>query len=286
MIGAAGDTVSGRKVKPTARKNVVDELGPALLGLPLEPGPRAVAHRPRAGHTVGCPRGREGDRISRERIEYWLELEAWAVAHGKTLVVVERGGVFFPPRHEGDSYNWTGIKSMAGAEWDVIRARIVQSHCRIMRDGYWVGRNPFGYAIEGDRYRKTLVPAATADYVPAIYARATKGDSLQKIADWLTAEGVETETGNAVWNAGTVKQILSNATYSHTHTRTYVECGGSHDITVPALVDMATQRRAADALRSRVRGSNNGGRPSASPSMLVPFCDACGVPHAPTRVER
>ena len=177
-------------------------------------------------------------------------------AHGKTLVVVERGGVFFPPRHEGDSYNCTGIKSMAGAEWDVIRAGIVQSHCRIMRDGYWVGRNPFGYAIEGDRYRKTLVPAATADYAPAVYARATKGDSLQKIADWLTAEGVEIETGNAVWNAGTVKQILSNATYSGTHTRTCVECGGSHDITVPARADMATQRRAADALKSRVRGSN------------------------------
>jgi hypothetical protein len=64
-----------------------------------------------------------------------------------------------------------------------------------MRHGYWVGRSPFGYAIEGDRYRKTLVPAATPDYEPAIYARATKGESLQKIADWLTAEGVETVTG-------------------------------------------------------------------------------------------
>ena len=58
------------------------------------------------------------------------------------------------------------------------------------------------------------------------------------------------------WNAGTVKQILSNATYSGTHTRTCVECGGSHDITVPALADMATERRAADALKSRVRGSD------------------------------
>jgi hypothetical protein len=48
---------------------------------------------------------------------------------------------------------------MAGAEWDVIRGRIVQSHCKIMRDGYWVGRPPFGYEVEGDRYRKVLVPA-------------------------------------------------------------------------------------------------------------------------------
>jgi Resolvase, N terminal domain len=118
VIGAAGDTVSGRKVKPTARKN----LGPWLTD------PALVT---RWDVLVAA----KGDRISRERIEYWSELEAWAVAHGRTLVVVERGGVFFPPRHEGDSYNWTGIKSMAGAEWDVIRGRVVQSLCRIMRDG-------------------------------------------------------------------------------------------------------------------------------------------------------
>ncbi len=127
--------------------------------------------------------------------------------------MVGRGGVYFPPRkgmREADIYNWTGIKEGADREWDTIRGRIVQSHCRIMRDGYWVGRRPFGYEIEGNRYRKTLVPAATANYVPAIYARATTGESLQKIADWLTAEGVETGTGNAVWSPDTAKQILSN----------------------------------------------------------------------------
>jgi len=89
----------------------------------------------------------------------------------------------------------------------------------------WVGRAPFGYAITGDRYRKTLVPAATADYVPAIYALATQSD-------------------------------LSNATYSGTHTSSCVECGGSHDITVPAPVDIATQRRARLLGRGRPTGSS------------------------------
>jgi Resolvase, N terminal domain len=88
IMGAAGDTVSGRKVKPTERRN----LGPWLTD------PAFVAQ-------WDVLVAAAGDRISRERIEYWSELEAWAVAHGKTLVVVERGGVFFPPRHEGDSYN-------------------------------------------------------------------------------------------------------------------------------------------------------------------------------------
>jgi DNA invertase Pin-like site-specific DNA recombinase len=237
IAGTAGDTVSGRKVKPQDRKN----LGPWLTD------PALIA---RWDVLVAA----KGDRISRERIEFWAELEAWCVAHGKTIVVCERGGVFFPPRHEGDTYNWAGIKSMAGSEWDVIRGRIMQSCCRIMRDGYWVGRAPFGYAITGDRYRKALVPAATADYVPAIYSRAISGDSLQKIADWLTSEGVKTDRRHAVWNGGTVNQILANATYSGTHTRACAECGGSHDITTPALVDMATQRRARSS-RCRDRGS-------------------------------
>jgi len=42
------------------------------------------------------------------------------------------------------------------------------------------------------------VPAATADYVPAIFERATAGDSLRKIAAWPTADGVATERGNDV----------------------------------------------------------------------------------------
>jgi hypothetical protein len=101
----------------------------------------------------------KGDRICRERIEFWAELEAWAVAHGKTMVVVERGGVFFPPRHEGDTYTGPGSSRWRAASGTSSGGRIVRSCRRIMRDGYWVGRAPFGYAITGDRYRKTLVPA-------------------------------------------------------------------------------------------------------------------------------
>ncbi len=259
IVDTAGDTVSGRKVKPSERKN----LGPWLTE------PTLIAQ-------WDVLVAAKGDRISRERIEYWAELEAWCVAHGKTLVVCERGGVYFPPRHEGDTYNWAGIKSMAGQEWDVIRGRIVQSQCAIMRGGYWVGRAPWGYRISGDRYRKSLVATPEAAYVAAIYSRAIAGESLRKIAAWLESEGVKTDRGNAVWNEGVIQQILTNATYSGTGTRSCAECNGSHDVTVPALVDMATQRRAGEALRRRVRRPGaDSGRPSAAPAMLVPYCEAC-----------
>jgi hypothetical protein len=188
-------------------------------------------------------------------------------------------GIRYPARDDSDRWQWMSAKTQAGKEWNDIRERIIRSTCAIMRAGYWVGRAPWGYRIAGDRYRKGLVvDRALADYIPAIYARAIEGQSLQKIAAWLTSEGVETETGYAVWNGGTVRQIIANETYSGTHARACAECGGSHDVQVPALVDEATQRRALDALKSRQRGDNGGGRPSPNPAMLVPVCSSCNVP--------
>lgn len=260
IVDTAGDTVSGRKVKPSKRRNLGPWLtDPALIG--------------RWDVLVAA----KADRISREHIEYWAELEAWAVANGKTLVVVERGGVFFPNRHEGDVHNWAGLKDLAGKEYDVIRARIIESQCRIMRDGFWVGRAPFGYQIQGDKYHKTLTPAATADYVRAIFERSIAGDSLRAIAAWLTSEGVQTERRNSAWNEGVVKQILGNETYTGQHTRGCAHCGGSHRLAVPELVDMATQARAVAAMRARRRGYSGGGRPTDAPAMLTPTCDSCGI---------
>jgi site-specific DNA recombinase len=261
VVGAARDTISGR-LAPIDRPDLGSWLtDPARLAL----FDAVVAYR--------------ADRLSRGEDTDWSRIETWAADHGKTLILVDSStGVRYPARDDSDRWQWMSAKTQAGKEWNDIRERIIRSQCAIMRGGYWSGRVPFGYRIVGERYRKSLAPTATADYVPAIYARAIAGDSLQKIADWLTAEGVGTERGHAVWNPATVRQILVNETYAGTHTRNCAECGGSHDLTVPALVDMATQRRAADALRSRVRGSNNGGRPSACPAMLVPICDACGVP--------
>jgi Recombinase len=146
-----------------------------------------------------------------------------------------------------------------------------------MRAGYWVGKAPFGYRIEGDKYRKALVATPEAKRVKEIFDRAIEGQSLRAIAAWLGSQGVRTVAGNAEWNDNVVRGILQNETYTGTNVRTCPECGGSHDLTVPALIDMATQRRAQDALKSRQRGDNGGGRPSASPAMLAPVCDSCGI---------
>jgi DNA invertase Pin-like site-specific DNA recombinase len=106
----------------------------------------------------------KADRLSRGEDTDWSRIETWAADHGKTLVLVDSSTcIRYPARDDSDRWQWMSAKTQAGKEWNGIRERIIRSTCRIMRDGYWVGRSLFGYAIEGDRCRKTLVPAATAD---------------------------------------------------------------------------------------------------------------------------
>lgn len=261
VVGAARDTISGR-LAPIDRPDLGSWLGdPAKLAL----FDVVVAYR--------------ADRLSRGEDTDWSRIETWAADHGKTLVLVDSStGIRYPARDDSDRWQWMSAKTQAGKEWNDIRERIIRSQCRIMRDGFWVGQAPWGYQIVGSKYRKSLVAdAKLADYIKAVYDRAIEGQSLRDIAAWLTGEGVPTERGMKVWHEGVVRNILGNETYTGVNVRKCAECGSSHNLAVPVLVDMATQRRALNALKSRYTKSVNGGRPSAEPAMLVPACMGCGV---------
>jgi hypothetical protein len=262
IVDAAGDTVSGRKITPFERKN----LGPWLTD------PALIAQ-------WDVLVAATGDRISRERIEHWAELEAWIVRHGKKLVICERGGVYFPPRHEGDSYNWTGVKSGAGNEWESIRTRIVRSQCHILRNGGWCGRAPFGYTIVGAKYAKRLkITPELRKIVVKIFDMTIAGKSLRQVSGYLEAEGIPTTRGNARWSETTLKQLIENDVYSGSYAHGCAECGEKHVLEVPAILeDMATQKRAQAALKSRRFGDNGGGKPTKNPAMLVPMCPDCGI---------
>ena len=72
-----------------------------------------------------------------------------------------------------------------------LSGHVRAGHDRIRREGGLFGRAPFGYEIQGERYRKTLVPTALGlKYVPEIFARVIRGESLATVAAWLNAEGV------------------------------------------------------------------------------------------------
>jgi hypothetical protein len=168
-------------------------------------------------------------------------------------------------------------KTQAGKEWNDIRERSTRAQCRIMRDGSWVGRAPWGYLIVGTKYSKSLViDPELKRYVTGVFDRAVRGESLRKIARWLESEGVPTETGNSAWSDVAARQIIVNTTYTGSAERTCAECGQTHKLTAPAIIDPATQERAKAAMASRQRGKvKAGGRPSGNPAMLTPVCVHC-----------
>jgi hypothetical protein len=83
-----------------------------------------------------------------------------------------------------------------------------------LRDaGKLTGRPSFGYASEGDKYDRRLVPADEGrTYVPLIFAHCIDGWSLRRIALWLTAEGVKPPLSGA-WNTRTIANIIKNPVY-------------------------------------------------------------------------
>jgi hypothetical protein len=158
-----------------------------------------------------------------------------------------------------------------------------------MRDDSWVGRAPWGYLITGTKYSKSLVIDPELErYVIEVFDRGVRGESLRKIARWLESEGVPTETGNSAWSDVAARQIIANATYTGSAERSCAECGQTHKLTAPAIVDPATQARAITAMASRVRGKvQAGGRPSRDPAMLTPVCAHCSdLDSDPNRIVR
>jgi len=84
------------------------------------------------------------------------------------------------------------MERQAGKEWPSIRERNVRSQTAIVESGHFVGPVPFGYRIEGDKYRKTLVVDETKRaLVEGVFEKAIAGHSFREIVAWLRTSGVE-----------------------------------------------------------------------------------------------
>lgn len=270
VAGVARDTITGR-IAPIDRP----ELGHWLRDR-IQDFDAVIAYK--------------ADRLSRGEDTDWSKIEAWAVDHKKTLIIVDSSdGIRYPARDDSDKWQWMAQKTQAGKEWNDIRERSTRAQCRIMRDGSWVGRAPWGYTIAGTKYCKSLViDPELGRYVIEIFDRAVRGESLRAIARWLESEGVPTERGNSAWSDVAARQVIVNPTYTGTAERSCAECGQTHKLAVPAIIDAATQERAKAAMASRIRGKvKGGGRPTGDPAMLTPVCAHCSdLDSDPNRIVR
>ena len=168
---------------------------------------------------------------------------------------------------------------------DRIRAK--QSDLR--RNGKLVGRPPFGFAVEGSRYDKTLVPTPEGiKYVPEIFQRVADGQTLMSVAKWLDSEGVKPLIWKAwikkdaekrgpvpVWSPKSIAQIIRRSTYIGERQ----DANGMTELEVKPLVDAKLWADANKRLDAAPATGKRG--PSVHEQSLLTGafeCARCGAP--------
>lgn len=157
--------------------------------------------------------------------------------------------------------------SVAQSESENISHNVAWGKARSAKDGnvFFAYKSFLGYRRGADG--KPEIDPEQANTVRRIYDRFLAGDSLQQIANGLTADGIPTPMGRTVWQASVVQSILSNEKYKGDALlgKTYVEDCISKKVRVnagerpqyyvennhPAIIDAATFARVQEELARR-----------------------------------
>ena len=157
--------------------------------------------------------------------------------------------------------------SVAQSESENISHNVAWGKARSAKDGnvFFAYKSFLGYHRGADG--KPEIDPEQANTVRRIYDRFLAGDSLQQIANGLTADGIPTPMGRTVWQASVVQSILSNEKYKGDALlgKTYVEDCISKKVKVnagerpqyyvennhPAIIDAATFSRVQEELARR-----------------------------------
>lgn len=157
--------------------------------------------------------------------------------------------------------------SVAQSESENISHNVTWGKARSAKEGnvFFAYKSFLGYRRGADG--KPEIDPEQANTVRRIYDRFLAGDSLQQIANGLTADGIPTPMSRTVWQASVVQSILSNEKYKGDALlgKTYVEDCISKKVRVnagerpqyyvgnnhPAIIDTATFARVQEELARR-----------------------------------
>jgi site-specific DNA recombinase len=237
-------------------------------------------------------------RLSREYFDLaWLR--KWAEANHKKLYVIKER-LHWPDNRDGTL--WGVAAERAYEERQDIIERVTRELDALRAAGKLTTRPPFGYASEGEKYDRHLVPTDEGrKYVPLIFQHCIDGWSLNTIAKWLTSEGVKLPGSKAWWGRSVGGVIKNPAQMGHMCEReidppdeveerdgkvvryrygeSWVEQPHWHyGRTVhrcEALVDAAIWKRANEALSSREKRGHNDPKTRAmlAGAMSCPNCE-------------
>jgi DNA invertase Pin-like site-specific DNA recombinase len=136
-------------------------------------------------------------------------LRRWAEDHGKKLFVIKER-LRWPDRRDG--MLWAVEAERAEQDLLDMTEKVTRELDALTEAGKLVGKAPFGYDIDGEKYDKKLVPNETGrTYIPLIYQRVIDGWSGKRIAAWLNSEGILRE--NSMWWQNAIGQIIRNPVY-------------------------------------------------------------------------
>jgi DNA invertase Pin-like site-specific DNA recombinase len=155
----------------------------------------------------------------------------------------------------------TAIGAIVAHQYSVHLAdQVALAHNRIRANrSLTPGGIPWGYAVVGEKFAKTIVPTDECrKYAPQIFRRCIDGDSCRTIAIWLDAEGVKPVRGGQ-WNERSVWQILKNMTYAGRRQDEGTKNANGKPtrknrctlMSCEAVVSMDTWKRANDTLAKR-----------------------------------
>lgn len=197
----------------------------------------------------------------------------------------------------------TNLNTVIGAymnhqKTDHLAKQVAQGHNHARANGGVLGPVPWGMTLEGPKYNRKMTGTEEGrTWIPQIFNRVIKGDSLRTICIWLTSEGVtlppygdkakvKKDTPRA-WHESTLGGMIRNPCYmgfrctQDKKTQAYGEIVSKGE----ALVDPSVWRSAQEALDKRPkRGYSN----PETRAMLVgvlkcgnPDCNASGAPDSP-----
>lgn len=214
------------------------------------------------------------DRLSRGDKRSTSRIEEWAYANGKKLVTED--GLEFPC--EGAAgIRWDVTSRISHEEWLKISERYKRMTGYLRKEGYHVGRAPYGYRSVPDGKHKTLaIEPVEAEIIRDACGWYLNGMSLDAICAKLNESGrfprAMKNGHQPLWAASTISKVLHNE----------VIAGRQRDGNGKTImkVEPIVSREIWDAMIARLakRTKRQGISQSKSPALLTSIivCTNCG----------
>ena len=137
------------------------------------------------------------DRLARGDDQDFALIEGWASHHGKKLLIVD--GPMWPSRSDSDYWEWAAQRREAYKELVSIKERASRSRAQLTKNKAVIGKPPFGLEAVGPKYYKKIVATEQGRLlIPGAFDRIIAGESMGRVAAWLTAETGRTFSRKAV----------------------------------------------------------------------------------------